>query len=263
MINPQRATRNSQSVTMPLIRLQKFLSQAGFCSRRKGEEYIQAGRVTVNGEAVTQLGTKVDPGMVRVEVDGIAVDLQARLIYIALNKPQGYVTSCDHPREKIVLDLVDIDQRVYPVGRLDKDSTGLLILTNDGRIHHRLSHPTFDHEKEYDVTVAAPITDGALKKMEKGLPLMGTRTRPARIRRISSRRFRITLQEGRNRQIRRMVCKVGNRVVKLKRIRVAGITLERLTPGQWRYLKTEEVEQLQRLLVDDEDKGIQPANKTK
>lgn len=240
---------------MPLIRLQKFLSQAGFCSRRKGEEYIQAGRVTVNGEAVTQLGTKVDPATVQVAVDAIPVDLHEELIYIALNKPQGYVTSCDHPREKIVLDLVDIDQRVYPVGRLDKDSTGLLLLTNDGRIHHRLSHPSFDHEKEYDVTVAGPIPDGALKKMEKGLPLMGTRTRPARIHRISSRRFRLTLQEGRNRQIRRMVRKVGNRVIKLKRIRVAGIILARLAPGQWRYLKTREVEQLQRLLGEDKNSG--------
>ena len=245
---------------MSSIRLQKFLSQAGFCSRRKGEEYIKAGRVTVNGEAVTQLGTKVDPETVRVEVDGIPVDLHAELIYIALNKPQGYVTSCDHPREKIVLDLVDIDQRVYPVGRLDKDSTGLLLLTNDGRIHHRLSHPSFDHEKEYDVTVAGPISNGSLKKMEKGLPLMGTRTRPASIRRISSRRFRITLQEGRNRQIRRMVRKVGNRVVKLKRIRVAGINLERLAPGQWRYLQSGEIAQLQRLLDEDETKGVKPAN---
>jgi 23S rRNA pseudouridine2605 synthase/23S rRNA pseudouridine2604 synthase len=248
---------------MPSIRLQKFLSQAGFCSRRKGEEYMLAGRVTVNGEAVTQLGTKVDPETVRVEVDGIPVELHAELIYIALNKPQGYVTSCDHPREKIVLDLVDIEQRVYPVGRLDKDSTGLLLLTNDGRIHHRLSHPSFDHEKEYEVTVAGPIRDGALKKMEKGLPLMGTRTRPARISRISSRRFSITLQEGRNRQIRRMVRKVGNRVVKLKRIRVAGITLAQLAPGQWRFLETREVEQLQRLLGEDKNNGIQPAIKSK
>jgi pseudouridine synthase len=244
---------------MPSIRLQKFLSQAGFCSRRKGEEYIQAGRVTVNGQAVMQLGAKVDPENAQVEVDGIPVDLQAELIYIALNKPRGYVTSCDHPREKIVLDLVDIDQRVYPVGRLDKDSTGLLLLTNDGRIHHRLSHPSFDHEKEYEVTVAGPIRDGALKKMEKGLPLMGTRTRPTKIRRISSRRFRITLQEGRNRQIRRMVRKVGNRVVKLKRIRMAGISLARLAPGQWRYLTPREVEQLQRLVGEDKNFGIQPS----
>ena len=132
------------------------------------------------------------------------------LIYIALNKPVDYVTSCSHPGEKVVVDLVDIAERIYPVGRLDKDSTGLLLLTNDGRIHHRLSHPSFDHEKEYDVTVARPISDGALKKMRDGLPLMGTRTRPARISRLSARRFRIVLQEGKNRQIRRMVRKVGN-----------------------------------------------------
>jgi 23S rRNA pseudouridine2605 synthase/23S rRNA pseudouridine2604 synthase len=123
---------------------------------------------------------------------------------------------------------------------LDKDSTGLLLLTNDGRIHHRLSHPSFDHEKEYDVTVARPIPDGALKKMSDGLPLMGTKTRPARITRISPRRFRIVLQEGKNRQIRRMVRKVGNEVTRLQRKRFASVKLGNLPPGKWRYLEENE-----------------------
>jgi 23S rRNA pseudouridine2605 synthase/23S rRNA pseudouridine2604 synthase len=165
-------------------------------------------------------------------------------VYIALNKPPDYVTSCRHPGEKVVVDLVDIPERIYPVGRLDKDSTGLLLLTNDGRLHHRLSHPSFDHEKEYDVTVARPISDGALKKMEEGLPLMGTRTRPARINRISPRRFRMVLQEGKNRQIRRMVRKVGNEVVRLQRKRFATIKLGNLAPGKWRYLSRRETESL-------------------
>ncbi len=229
---------------MGQMRVQKFLSSAGVCSRRKGEELIVAGRVAVNGETIVELGTKIDPDRDRVEVDGRAIQLADTLIYIALNKPQDYVTSCSHPGEKVVVDLVDISERIYPVGRLDKDSTGLLLLTNDGRIHHRLSHPSFDHEKEYDVTVARPISDGALKKMSAGLPLMGTTTRPARITRISPRRFRIVLQEGKNRQIRRMVRKVGSEVTRLQRKRFASIKLGNLPPGKWRYLSQSEKESL-------------------
>ncbi|MBW1726224.1 MAG: rRNA pseudouridine synthase [Deltaproteobacteria bacterium] len=229
---------------MTTMRLQKFLSEAGVCSRRKGEEYIREGRVRVNSRIVTQLGTKVDSEKDRVEFDGKVVALKSEPMYIMLNKPKGYVTSCSHPGEKIVLDLIDIPERVYPIGRLDKDSIGLLILTNDGRLHHRLSHPSFDHEKEYDVTVSKPITDGSLRKIASGLPMMGTKTRPAKIRRISSIRFRIILQEGRNRQVRRMVRKVGNHVTRLKRIRVSNVKLGRLPEGAWRNLTEKEKEEL-------------------
>ncbi|MDZ7579823.1 MAG: pseudouridine synthase [Deltaproteobacteria bacterium] len=235
---------------MPLIRLQKFLSTAGFCSRRRGEELIRQGRVSVNGETVTQLGSKVAPDADRIAVDGFEISCRPQAVYIALNKPEGYVTSCDHPGEKTVVDLVAVAQRVYPVGRLDKDSSGLILLTNDGRLHHRLSHPSFDHEKEYEVTVAKPMAIQALDKLAAGLPLMGTRTRPADVRRLSDRRFRIVLKEGRNRQIRRMVSKVGNRVVKLKRIRVASIRLGRLEKGRWRHLSEIEIKSLHELTKD-------------
>ena len=226
------------------MRLQKYLSEAGICSRRKGEEYIKAGLVRVNSRIVAELGTKVDPEKDRVEFDGKIIALTGEPIYIALNKPKDYVTSCSHPGEKIVLDLIDIPQRIYPIGRLDKDSTGLLILTNDGTLHHMLSHPSFDHEKEYDVTVSRPITDGSLRNIAKGLPMMGTKTRPAEIQRISSRRFRIVLKEGRNRQIRRMVRKVGSHVIRLKRIRVSKIKLGRLAEGNWRNLTEKEKTEL-------------------
>ena len=229
---------------MPLMRLQKYLSSAGFCSRRKGEEYIRDGRVEVNGVTVTELGSKVDPQNDRIEVDQKLVKTDQKKIYIALNKPREYVTSCDHPGEKIVLDLVDIPERIYPVGRLDKDSTGLLLLTNDGSFHLRLSHPSFDHEKEYEVTVARHITDGALRSLEKGIPMMGTITRPTKIKRISSKRFRIILKEGKNRQIRRMVRKIGTQVTGLKRIRISNIKLGRLSEGSWRYLAEKEKEGL-------------------
>jgi 23S rRNA pseudouridine2605 synthase/23S rRNA pseudouridine2604 synthase len=144
----------------------------------------------------------------------------------------------------VVTDLVNLPQRLFPVGRLDKDSTGLLLLTNDGRIHHRLSHPSFDHEKEYDVTVQWPLADEALAAMATGLPLSGVTTRPARVRRVTHRRFRIVLREGKNRQIRRMVKKVGNRVVQLERIRVADLELGSLARGQWRYLQRDEIRRL-------------------
>lgn len=233
---------------MPLMRLQKYLSAAGFCSRRKGEEFILAGRVSVNDRVVTRLGSKVDPEKDRVSVDGNLLKIVSEPIYIVINKPPGYVTSCEQENDRIVLDLVDIPERVYPVGRLDKDSSGLLILTNDGRLHHKLSHPSFDHEKEYEVSVAAPIPTGALNSMARGLPMMGSKTRPAEIKRISTRRFRIVLKEGKNKQIRRMVRKVGNRVIDLKRTRIANIHLGRLAPGSWRHLKPAEKKELLKIL---------------
>jgi 23S rRNA pseudouridine2605 synthase/23S rRNA pseudouridine2604 synthase len=229
---------------MTEMRLQKFLSGAGICSRRKGEEYIKAGWVKVNGKIVTELGVKVDPDRDVVEVDSDAIRSDTALIYIALNKPRGYVSSCHQQNKKIVLDLLDIAERVYPIGRLDKDSTGLLLLTNDGHLHHRLSHPSFNHEKAYEVAVAKPLPEGALRKLADGLPMMGTRTRPARVKRISARRFRIILQEGKNRQIRRMVRKVGNQVVDLKRIRIANIELGNLPLGRWRHLTKKEKDDL-------------------
>lgn len=229
---------------MTMMRLQKYLSAAGVCSRRKGEELIQAGRISVNGVVASELGTKVDPDFDMVEADGKVIHLNQKLVYIALNKPKDYVTSCNQNGQKVVLDLVDVPERIYPVGRLDKDSTGLLLLTNDGRLHHILSHPSFDHEKEYIVTLVKPIPDGALNHMARGLPMMGTKTRAARVKRISARRFRIVLQEGKNKQIRRMVRKVGNQVADLKRIRIANIKLGRLPQGAWRHLTKTELKRL-------------------
>lgn len=197
---------------------------------------MMAGRIRVNGRLVTEPGSRVDPEKDSVEVDGRIVSLNQKPVYIALNKPAGYVSSCKQRKDKTILDLIDVPHRIYPVGRLDKDSTGLMILTNDGRIHHRLLHPSFDHEKEYEVTVASPITDEAINKMERGVTLKGKKTRPAEITRISPKRFRIVLKEGRNRQVRRMAGKVGATVTRLKRTRFAGVTLAGLGEGEWRYL---------------------------
>ncbi|MCP4749004.1 MAG: rRNA pseudouridine synthase [Desulfobacteraceae bacterium] len=225
---------------MALVRLQKWLSSAGVCSRRHGETLITSGKVRVNGRIVDVLGTRIDPSKDKVEVDGVMVREKNEKIYLALHKPKGYVTSCSHPGEKIVLDLIDLPQRIYPIGRLDKDSTGLLLLTNDGRLHHRLSHPSFNHEKEYSVEVDRALEDSDLKRLAGGISIFGSKTRPAKVRRFSSRRFRIILKQGRNRQIRRMVKKLGYRVRKLKRIRLDQIKLGDLAPGAWRYLTTRE-----------------------
>jgi len=227
-----------------IMRLQKFLSEAGFCSRRHGEELILAGLVCVNGAVVAKLGTKIDPEKDIVEVGGKRIEAKNNLIYIALNKPKGYVTTCSRERDKIVLDLIDIPERIYPIGRLDKDSSGLLLLTNDGRLHNMLSHPSFDHEKEYEVVLSRSVADEALDKMASGIQLSEGMTRPARIKRISSYKFLIVLKEGRNRQIRRMVEKVGNRVNELKRIRISNVKLGGLKEGCWRYLTEKEKREL-------------------
>lgn len=238
-------SRNTGDNPDNTVRLQKFLAKAGVCSRREGERLIAAGRVRVNGSAVREMGSRVDPEADRVEVDGRPVAMEEQLVYILLNKPKGYISSCRHEGEPIVIDLVPIRERVFPVGRLDKDSTGLLLLTNDGGIHHRLAHPSFDHEKEYMVETKREISDAALEKMAGGIEIDGKQTRPAEVRRESKNRFRIVLREGRKRQIRRMVDAVENEVKSLHRVRMAGLFLGNLPEGKWRYLKDSEIRSLE------------------
>jgi 23S rRNA pseudouridine2605 synthase/23S rRNA pseudouridine2604 synthase len=227
------------------MRLQKYLAHAGLCSRRKAEEYILAGRIKINGITITELGTKVDPSD-SVFFDGkpVLLSREQPKIYLALNKPEGYVTSCSQKKTKIVMDLIDMNERIYPVGRLDKDSKGLILLTNDGDLHNRLSHPSFDHEKEYIVTTVDPVTDDALRHMAEGVVIDEVKTRRARVERMSDKQFRIVLKEGRNRQIRKMVQQTGNEVDTLLRIRIADIHLGKLKEGTWRYLTQAEIRQL-------------------
>lgn len=231
------------------IRLQKYLAHSGLCSRRKAEEYIQQGRIRVNHEVITNLGTKVDiKAKDKVFFDDKKIDLkQDKKIYIALNKPKGYITSCLQKKTKIILDLIDIDTRIYPVGRLDKDSTGLVLLTNDGDLHYKLSHPSFNHEKEYIVDTIEPISSLALKKMEEGMMLddgVKAKTRKAKVKRLKKNKFSIVLKQGRNRQIRKMVEKNNNKVSSLKRIRISNIKLDNLFEGKWRYLTLNEIKKL-------------------
>ena len=228
------------------MRLQKYLAHAGVCSRRRAEAYILEGRVEVNGLVANTLGTQVDPDNDQVKFDGHLVKIsgKAAYTYILVNKPKGIVTSCSQDNVRVILDLVSVKQRVYPVGRLDKDSEGLVLLTDDGELHNRLSHPSHDHEKEYRVWTLHPMKDQALESMARGMMIDGVRTRRAVVKRLGKNEFTIILKQGRNRQIRKMVGKTGNRVERLLRTRMAALTLGCLKPGEWRYLTPKEIRQL-------------------
>lgn len=228
-----------------MMRLQKFLAHAGVCSRRKAEALILEGRIQVNDQRVTTLGTQVDPEKDQIKFDNQPVTPSNAQVtgftYIAVNKPRGYITSCSQENAKIILELVPIQKRVYPVGRLDKDSQGLVLLTDDGELHNRLSHPSHNHEKEYRVKTLNPLEDADLKAMAEGMVIDGIKTRKAIVRRIGKNEFKIVLKQGRNRQIRKMVGKISNQVETLQRIRMANILLGDLKEGSWRYLTKQEI----------------------
>lgn len=235
------------------IRLQKYLSEQGICSRRQAEKFMLEGKVFVNGKPATVLGTKINPEVDTVSINNQIIRQRKNLIYIVVNKPVGVVTSCFQPGSKTIVEIVKIKERIYPVGRLDKDSSGLLLLTNDGILAYRLSHPSFLHEKEYIVTVENRITEGALEKLRRGMLIDGVKTQPAKVSKLSERKFRIVLTEGRNRQIRKMCSKIDNEVVKLKRIRIENIKLGNLKPGEWRLLTPAEKKELfARAEIDNE-----------
>jgi 23S rRNA pseudouridine2605 synthase/23S rRNA pseudouridine2604 synthase len=229
------------------MRLQKFLAHAGICSRRKAESFILEGRVRVNGVNITTLGTQVDPQKDQVMFDSKRVHppkASEGYTYIAVNKPRGVITSCSQKNARIILDLVPIKKRVYPIGRLDKDSVGLVLLTDDGELHNRLSHPSHNHEKEYLVKTVSPCPDKALKAMAEGMIIEGVKTRKAAVKRIAENEFKIILKQGRNRQIRKMVAQSNNKVDTLKRIRMANINLGNLKESNWRYLTALEIKEL-------------------
>jgi pseudouridine synthase len=226
------------------VRLNAYLARAGVASRRKADELIKTGRVTVNGKP-GQLNTFVESRDL-VEVDGQRVEKQ-RLAYLLLHKPDGTVTTASDPRGRpTVVDLVPREPRVVPVGRLDADTTGALLLTNDGDLAHRLAHPRYGVEKTYVVDVDGEPEDEVLRRLETGLELDDGLTAPARVRRLGRSRLELTIHEGRNRQVRRMLEAVGHPVRRLHRSEYAGLTVEGLEPGAWRELEPSEVERLRR-----------------
>jgi 23S rRNA pseudouridine2605 synthase len=230
------------------IRLQKVLASRGLASRRGAEDLIAQGLVKVNGVVVTAMGVMVDPGLDLVEVDaGALKKREAQKTVVMLHKPQGYVTSKDRREGRIVMSLVadhPLVQDLNPVGRLDKDSTGLLLLTNDGILHYSLMDPEKHSPKEYLVATSPPPKLGQIKKMAQGMVIEGKQTRPARAWPDGADSFRIVLTEGRNRQIRKMCQKVGLEVKSLKRVRVGKVMLGDLREGKWRELSEREIKLL-------------------
>lgn len=236
-----------------LIRLQKILSAAGVASRRASEQMILDGRVTVNGETVRELGTKADPARDAIKVDGRRIKTAVANRYIVLYKPKGYVTTRQDPEgRRTVMDLIGEGDYIYPVGRLDYDSEGLLLLMTDGELAARLMHPRHEVEKVYEVIVKGTPDRAAIEKLRKGVFIEGGRTSPAHVHvgttvkgHKPTTKLTLSIHEGRNRQIRNMCSAVGLPVWELRRIRMGPIGLGRLKPGQWRDLTSDEVRRLQ------------------
>lgn len=242
-------------------RLNKAISDSGFCSRRQADTYIEKGQVTVNGEAAG-LGDRVMPGDV-ITVNGELITKNNNLVYIALNKPVGITCTTDRRIEGNVVDFINHEERVFHIGRLDKPSEGLLLMTNDGDIVNKILRAGNSHEKEYIVKVDRPITEDFLKRMQNGVPILDTITKKCEIERLSRTTFKIILVQGLNRQIRRMCEYLGYDVVALKRERIMNISLGRLPIGEWRDLTKEELDGLKASLknsdnssfIDSRDKG--------
>ena len=223
-------------------RLNKYLSERGLCSRRQADEWIAAGRITVNGLVAT-LGTPIGPNDV-VQVDGRAVGAEARHVYLALHKPPGIECTTDRRVEDNIIDFIAHRERIFPIGRLDKFSEGLILLTNNGDIVNSLLRAENGHEKEYVVTVDQPVTDEFLQVMARGMLILGQMTRPARTWRVAKNVFAIVLTQGLNRQIRRMCEECGYVVRRLVRVRIVNVHLDGLARGQWRNLTRPELERL-------------------
>jgi 23S rRNA pseudouridine2605 synthase len=230
-------------------RVQKVLARAGVGSRRSCDELVAEGRVRVNG-VVAELGTRVDPGHDRIEVDGAVIGLGPDLVHYLLNKPAGVVTTTSDPQgRRAVVDLVPPEPRVFPVGRLDADTEGLLLLTNDGDLAQRVAHPSHGVDKEYLAEVEGRPARGALRQLREGVVLDDGLTAPAKVALVGDNVLRITIHEGRNRQVRRMCAAVGHPVVRLVRVRIGPLSDRRLAPGDWRPLTQAEVRSLERAAV--------------
>lgn len=234
------------------MRLQKFMARCGVASRRKSESIIKEGRVKVNGIIVTELGTKVDKGKDIIEVDNKKIQLEENYVYIILNKPVGYITTVDDEFDrKKVLDLLEnIEERIYPVGRLDYDTSGFLLLTNDGDLAYKLTHPKYEVNKKYMAKVEGIPTESKLKQFRSGLEIEDYVTSKAQVKIISkseiSSNLEIIIHEGRNRQVRKMCAKIGHPVLELKRIEMGEIKLGNLKEGIWRHLTPKEVDTLKK-----------------
>ena len=236
---------------MEEIRLQKYLAEAGIASRRKAEEFILQGKVKVNGQVVTELGTKVQPQKDEVKYENKIVQIEDKKIYILLNKPIGYVTTVkDQFHRDSVLDLVKVKERLVPVGRLDMYTSGALILTNDGDFVYKVTHPKHEIDKTYTVTLSGIVDVEKVEKLRKGVDIGGYITKPAKVKILKTdeekniTRLEITIHEGKNRQIRKMCEAIGHKVIALHRSAISGIKVKNLELGKWRYLSKEETRKI-------------------
>ncbi|SEG27465.1 23S rRNA pseudouridine(2604) synthase RluF [Paenibacillus sp. UNC499MF] len=228
------------------MRINKFISETGICSRRKADELVQAGRVTING-APAELGSTAEPGD-DVRIDGKPLGTKKKPVYIALNKPVGITCTTERHIQGNIVDFVRHPERIFPIGRLDKDSEGLILMTNDGDIVNKILRAENNHEKEYIVTVNQPITNSFVQGMSTGVRILGTKTKPCKVTRINDHTFRIILTQGLNRQIRRMCQAFGYQVHRLQRVRIMNVKLDGLPKGKWRDLSESEFSRLMELL---------------
>ena len=224
------------------IRLNKYIASSGLCSRREADTLIENGKVTINGQIAPQ-GSKVKDGDI-VEVSGRKITPDDSMVYIAFNKPLGITCTTDNRDPSNIIDYIGYKERIFPVGRLDKNSSGLILLTNDGSIVNKLLRAENGHEKEYIVTVNRPFDRNFIKQMESGVPVLGQLTLPCKVYQVNDKTFRIILHQGLNRQIRRMCEYLGYRVTRLKRIRFMNINLGDLESGKWRMLTADEKKEL-------------------
>lgn len=228
------------------INLNKFISSTGICSRREADKIIAEGRVTINGKP-SQLGNRVFMGDI-VKVDGKPLQAKPKTLYIALNKPVGIVSTTDSKEKKNIVRYINHPERLFPIGRLDKPSEGLIFLTNDGDIVNKILRAGNNHEKEYIVTVNKEINEDFVKRMSNGIPILGTITKKCKVEKLSKYVFKITLTQGLNRQIRRMCEYLGYEVTKLKRTRIMNVSLNGIKYGDWRELTSQEIETINKLI---------------
>lgn len=235
------------------MRLQKYMAKCGVASRRKSENIILEGRVKVNGKTITELGIKVDPDKDVVILDNKIIRMEKNNVYIIINKPEGYVTTVsDQFNRPTVIDLIrSIDERIYPVGRLDYDTSGLLILTNDGNLTYKLTHPKHEINKEYIAKIKGIPNNKSLNEFRNGLKIEDYVTSKANIEIIETYRqnsqVKIIIHEGKNRQVRKMCEKIGHPVIKLKRVAIGDLNIDKMKTGEWRFLTSKEVEYLKNL----------------
>jgi 23S rRNA pseudouridine2604 synthase len=235
------------------MRINKYISETGICSRREADKWIDAGRVTINGR-IAELGSTVEPGE-DVRIDGRPIGAKKKHVYIALNKPVGITSTTETHIQGNIVDFVNHPERIFPIGRLDKDSEGLILMTNDGDIVNQILRAENNHDKEYVVTVNRPITPMFLQGMSSGVKILGTVTKPCTLHKVGDRVFRIILTQGLNRQIRRMCEAFGYRVTRLQRVRIMNIGLGGLPVGKWRDLTELELQDLMATLQSDETRA--------